>query len=474
MLRRLDKVTFNRFQRLVHSPYFNRNTDLQAFVDYLETQHPEFTDEACARDAVHAALFGERAPFKDTRIRLLFSELCKLLERFLSIEAFQEDERALDLRLLEQLRALGLPKLYAEHWRKAQRKYDAQWAQSDQAQLQTLAFSMETARRPDTAYERQTDDFLQQWSDQLDQYFLQQKLKLSAGLLNTQQIFGNDAHLGLLPDALAHLNAHPDNPYGPAVQLYQQLVILLQQPENEQTYEALKALFLSEHTLVHPDDQRQLHAALRNHCVRRINAGESRFLQELFEWYKHGLESGLLLSEGVLSPWEFKNIVSLALRLGELSWGERFIGAFSEKVPAPYSENVHAFSMARLDFARQNYRSALQRLQTVAFDDPFYSLDARTLQAKAYYERTDFEPLAALLESFRRLISRNKALSEQHKTAYGNFIKTMKRLIKLKPNDHAHLQQLSAAIQSEAHLPDKRWFVQKISELGAPTQEANA
>ena len=471
MLRKLDKVTFNRFRKFVQSPYFNSNDDVSRLIQHLERFHPNFRDGDCARALVHDALFPNDA-YVDTRIRLLFSEATKLIELFFSMEAFRNDPMAIDLRLLQSLRERNLPKLYAQHWRKVQKTSANNQQQSDREQMQALALARETALRPDEAYERSGDDFLQNWSDQLDRYFLQQKLKLSAGLLNSQQIFDHTVDVGLLPHTQAFLE-HQSDKFGAAIHLYALQVRLLQNPEDETIYAQLKRDFLAEHDALYIDDQRQLHAAIRNHCVRRVNAGLSVYLQELFDWYRNGLDTGLLLANDELSPWEFKNIVSLALRIGELDWVERFIDDYNDSVPAPYSENVYAFSMARVDFDRQAYRSALRRLQTVAFDDLFYSLDARTLQAKAYFERTDYAPLAALLESFRRLLSRNKALSKQHKHIYGNFIKMMKKLMKLQPNDTAAVNQLAEMIIAERSLPDKRWFKEKLLEMGAEARILN-
>ena len=78
--------------------------------------------------------------------------------------------------------------------------------------------------------------------------------------------------------------------------------------------------------------------------------------------------------------------------------------------------------MARVSYARSEFREALRILWTIEFTDIYYHLYAKVLILKIYFETEDFEPLLALIFSTRIYFSRSKLICDYQRKIYIYFL----------------------------------------------------
>jgi hypothetical protein len=320
----------------------------------------------------------------------------------------------------------------------------------------------------DRQKKRAYDASLQEAANYLDLFYLSTKLKYSCELINRQKLVASDYTLRLLKEISDHLREHAYDDY-PSIGIYYQILMTFVEGDNDVHFEKLK-LLLTEHTdKFPPSEARDMYAYAQNYTIRKINAGEKQFLRQYFDISKAALEKGLLMVDGDLSPWTYKNLVVAALRVGEFEWAEQFIKAYKSKLNEKFRSNAYNYNMGALMFYKAQYGEALRLINQVEFTDIFYALDTRTMQIKIYYQLDEWDPMQSAIEAFKVYLRRNKTLSDNVKVLYNNFLKFTDKLSRLTKRDKQKLTELQERINETRQVADLGWLQGKVEEkLGKP------
>jgi hypothetical protein len=272
-----------------------------------------------------------------------------------------------------------------------------------------------------------------------------------------------DYNLRLLKEISDHLKEHSYEEY-PSITIYYQILMTFTDADTEVHFEELKRL-LDEHTTKFPPDEaRDMYAYAQNFAIRKINAGEKRYLREYFDLSKAALEKELLMVDGDLSPWTFKNLVIAALRVGEFNWAEQFIKNYKNRLNEKFRSNAYNYNQGALLFFKGQYGDALRLINQVEYTDIFYALDTRTMQIKIYYQLDEWDPMQSAIEAFKVYLRRNKTLSENVKLLYNNFLKYTDKLSRLTKRDKPKLTELKQKIEETKQIADLGWLQQKVDE----------
>ena len=188
-----------------------------------------------------------------------------------------------------------------------------------------------------------------------------------------------------------------------------------------------------------------------------------QFAQENFELWEHSLKTDVILINGELSPWAFKNIITLALRLGKYTWVERFIWDYGHKINILYRENAINYNLASLYFYQKDYDKVIPLLQKVQFDEQTYGLGAKSILLASYYELDEFDPLFSHIESFKAFVKRSKSITNDRKISYLELNKFTKALTSFR-HDKNSLHKLRSTIE-QSQTASKNWLLEKIDEL---------
>ncbi|HRF77229.1 MAG TPA: hypothetical protein PLB46_11695, partial [Chitinophagales bacterium] len=267
----------------------------------------------------------------------------------------------------------------------------------------------------------------------------------------------------LLKEISDHLKENSYEEY-PSITIYYQILMTFTDTDTEVHFEELKKL-LDEHTTKFPPDEaRDMYAYAQNFAIRKINAGEKRFLREYFDLSKAALEKELLMVDGDLSPWTFKNLVIAALRVGEFNWAEQFIKNYKNRLNEKFRSNAYNYNQGALLFFKGQYGDALRLINQVEYTDIFYALDTRTMQIKIYYQLDEWDPMQSAIEAFKVYLRRNKTLSENVKLLYNNFLKYTDKLSRLTKRDKPKLTELKQKIEETKQIADLGWLQQKVDE----------
>lgn len=461
MLRVFTAAELRRFEDYLGSPYFNKSLGLLAFFRAIKSAAPEFEPRNCDRFDIWAKEYPDR-PGSDAEIASAMNALLRHAEAFLGVEQYREDRHLQELHTLEAFERRPLEKNFRLQLKRIHEELGAVTAQNETYFLRRYQAAGIEVREMMNRQVRAYDANLQQMVDYLDDYYLIARLRLTCELINRQSIISGHYDTRLAGGLLAYLHNY-DHEKVPTMAAYYMVLRLLIGEADENSFQRLSQLLTQEAMSLAPDDWRELFSYAQNYCIRKVRAGEAGYLKALLGLYKSALDSGNLLENGVLSPWKYKNITSVGLRLAEFGWVEHFIHAYKERLPEEQRANAFAYNLADLYYHLGKYDLALRNLLRVEFTDVFYSLDTRKMMLMIYFEQGATESMLSLISSFRLYLRRNQLISESNRLAYTHFVQFVHSIYRASIAD-ADLGRIRQQISETQPLVEEAWLQERASK----------
>lgn len=428
-LRTLRTRERTRWLQYVNSDFFNKHDDLRRLAAYLLSFAPAFDPEKLEKPFVWRHLFGPDEPYSELKLNNLISDLYELLLGFLAHTGAENNAIDRQLHAANALLDRNLDAQAAAVLARARELLDRQSTQTARRQFLELRW-WETAEILDSRRSRRlAGEHLPRQSEANDIAFVLEKLRLGAALLNRHglSVLSAEEQPRWLPAIRQWCTSEPLLSDLPAVRVYLAAFDLLEAPSPEH-FIRLTTLLDEHHPLLEAEELAALYQYALNYCIRRINDGHPEGYREALDLYRTLLDRNVLLRQGRLSQWTYKNITTAGLRSGAFAWTEQFLHQYRDALPPGERDNAFAYNMAALNFEKQDFHATLLTLQNVEFTDFTYHLGAKILQLKCYYLLDETEALTALLEAARQLLRRNRSLSPFGKNANLHFLRALKWL----------------------------------------------
>ncbi len=527
-LRLLNEEERQLLDYFIVSPLYkltNRHQDAVALWQYLKPYCPLLDDETqLERTRVTAALFGRRAN-AEAELRKAMSNLNNIVRRlilFQSVNGTSDNPQSAHLlairtdvatlsflseRLATQPRVVKKSTTKPPHKTKAAedliaQTYNAALAKinattpQDIRQMTPLQYQnwMYLGYQVSTVWLEQVrlskQDGIQpilQSLAALEQFYRHEQadLRLFAEVFQlTRQLPPQDE--AALTDTLwSSTDVHPPST---ALQLYQQVIGLLQQNDPNESRAALDRITAG---LANPGialpviHLRGIKAALRIFCGVMANTHDIPYFHEKrFHLFREHIQEDMLLHHGQVSAIQLSGLISDALRLGGyVGWAADFLQQFEQGrgiIGTQTAREVYKINVANLRFHQQQYREAANELIGYEWygrvDDPQLLLLAIRIDLKARYELSlhDDDHTIRTLDAAEKRITRLTDIAPQLSQMTLHFLRIIKQLsnihqkrqIKHPKNFDAtpKCQQLRIAIHDKP-TAEKAWLQAKIAEL---------
>jgi hypothetical protein len=290
-------------------------------------------------------------------------------------------------------------------------------------------------------------------------------------MLNRQQIIEVNYEMPLLSCLIEELKTKAKAYLAePVINIYLQVLLTL---KGEAPYQELAQKLVHAPSFLAEEEARALFKYAQNHCIRQSNAGKSEFLEELFRLYQLQLENELLFRAGEMSHTDFKNIVTVSLRLKEFDWTQAFIQNHHESVAEPHRANVYRFCQANYFYEKEDLRAALSELQGLAFTDIHYQISARILLLKVFYRQEDQEAARYSIKAFEAFLKRNKELPASLRQSHLKYLAWTRRILRLrdkkfvlnKKDFQLRRNKVLRTLQAEKDVSNKNWLEEEVENL---------
>lgn len=475
ILAEVSEAEFEKFTAFVSSPFVNTNEKVNLLLERVAVHFPDLSHTDFERTQLFTVLFPDEE-FEVQKLYDHFSYLVKLWEEFMSWQQLKKDRFQKELYLLAAYREKGLSPFFDRKRKNMLRELAAKQERN------TLYFQRQflIAQEGDEHYRlkkeagRHADQSLQQKADFQDFYYLSAKFKTACEMVNRRNVMGGDYDLSGLNSAMEYYETNIDR-FGevPAIFLYYRVLKMLLQVEEESHFEILIARLSEYAERFSEEEARDLYQYAQNHCIRKLNQGNTLYLGKLFDLYRSLLENELMYQEARISQWDYKNIVSVALRLGEKEWAREFIEENKLKLEDKNQENAYAYNLANFFFTTGKYGEALKLLQQVEFTDVFYHLGTKSTLLKIYYEMDEMEALFSHLSAFKVYLQRNRQISRYQYTIHNNLLRLTKQLYRLRLKHFSSRVGLNPKIVREfrekvegiKQVANIHWLMEKVAEM---------
>lgn len=467
ILQNFDKYEQNRCRKYLQSPYFNANQTLVDLYDLLiEDVNGKRKKKSFEKEDIWKELdLGDR--YDDVRFRKFCSDLLKLIESFIAQEEFGSDKLQETIFLLKAIGEKNMLKLQNSTLKTARNQSEQSPYRNTEFYLNQYLIERNFYQLLDFETKRGDKSNVEDISSNLDLFYFSEKLRMACEILSRKKLKLHDYEFSFSKEIIELVESESNMlKKSPAIALYYQILLVLTDPDNEDNYYKLKDL-LNKYAGFFPPKIaiEELYNSAQNYCVNKINLGKQEFLSELFDLFKSLIRSNLIIVDGQITPWYFRNIIVVSLRLGYYDWTEDFINSYSQYLPDSLRENAISFNLAQIYFYQKKYEKVIEQLQNVEYDDITYNLNSKTILMATYYELDDIDPLFSLMESFRTYLNRQKSLPPSKVKDYLSLIKFTKRLVRVIPKDEKAIIKLKEDIVKEKGVVNANWLLEKIAEL---------
>lgn len=454
----VEKKELSRYLRSGYFPVGRHSCALYEFL--LETRS---AGKPVTKEIIHKKIFpGQK--YDDKRVRYLLSDLTKDTEAFLSYRAFAKDEALKQSLLGKSLSEKGADKAYSSLFHEVRgRAMSSRIKDADFYYYNFLAEYNHLVYEKSFEGKRSEKGNMELVADNLDKFYLARKLQLCCEIYNVKNVLSIDYKVFLLDEILEYLKGHSYENV-PIVMIYYQILMTLMEVEREEHFTRLRELLLLHGDSFTLAELRDMYQYVFNYCIKKINLGNINYQRVLFETYKITLANRVLLVEGYISQWDYKNIVTISLRLKEFEWAKDFIHEYRNFLPAKERENAFIYNLAYWHFHSREYSKTLGLLQQVTFSDLYYQLDTRSILLKIYYEQDDLDALFYHLAAFKTFLLRNKLVSDYQRTVYKNLIRYTGKLARSGGN-RKKVALIKQEIEKKRQVADIQWLQQKVEEL---------
>lgn len=459
----LTKVEQSKFRKYLRSPYFNVNDTQTQLYDILQKEILSSKTGKWDKQTIWTAL-QLPGTFDDVRLRKFFSDLLKHLENFLALQQYERNESNKHLLLLEAVEKRKLGNLYNSSLRASREFF--QKSPYRNADFYYGNFVLEKRFYDLAGFElnRTAESNWGEISQNLDYFYIAEKLWIYCNVLARKDLSAYDYQLHLMDEVVGYVEQNNLTDI-PPIAIYYQVLNLYRFPEDDKPYFELKQL-LDKYGMNFPKEEAgDLYSLAQNYCINQLNRGSTQFLAELFSLYQSVLERRIIFRDDQLSPWDFRNIVVVGLRVGDYDWTLQFIDEYLQYLPEENQENAKSFNLAQVYFYQKKFTKVVELLRFVEYDDITYNLNSKDMLLRVYYDTDELDPLYSLFESFRTYLNRNKDIPDRVKEAYKNLIGLTKKLTRLRHGDTKSLDRLKVEIESTANVANRKWLLEKVEEL---------
>ncbi|MEX0811270.1 MAG: hypothetical protein WD048_03570 [Chitinophagales bacterium] len=457
LLKTFSTMELREYGKWIESPFFNRNKELISLYKYLRKHAPDFPSKKIERETVYKLLFGKKA-FDEKRFNHLVSLLLKSVEQYISYNQYAANPILKNIHLLNSYKDRGLSKHFNYIYDQTKAKLDSYphrnldfyYLQYLLSETDNMNFLRQKIRKYDVR--------LQKAADYFDLYLVANKLRYFCEMTDRKMSLAADYKLNMDEEIETYvsrqeLSAHP------GIKAYLLILQMLKNPDEAKHFHQLKKLIKNNDNTFPKNELQELYFYTINYCIRKVNNGEQEFWKEIFKIYKEALKSELLLEDKQLSPWTYKNMVAVALRLNEFEWSEKFIHKYNAFLAEEFRNNALYYNLAELYYYQHDFDKAMSYLNKVEFSDIYYSFDTKKMMVKIFFEKDEIDALLSLITSFRVFIKRNQSVSDTNKQAYENFISVINQFLKYRQKDTA--PELLENIQNLKPLADRNWLLEQ-------------
>jgi hypothetical protein len=458
LLKSLNKFEVAGFEKYLESGLVRNTPAGSKLWNILKDHHPAF-EIPFDKEQLYKKI-EPRRKYDDKQMRYIFYDLNKALEQYIACKAFLDNMNNYSVTLQDELLKRNCGRSLSDELQRHKALLEKETIHDQHYLYYNYRNEFNSLVWETRQLKRTGKESMEKVMDALDRFYLSVKLQLSSEIYNVQNVLSVKYHTFLLDEIIQHLDKHPYED-SPLIAVYFTVYLTLTAENSDAHFDKLTHLLRQYENRLSPHDLRDAYQYVFNYCIRQINKGDPKYMERLFEAYNTTLENKVLLDKGTLSQWDFKNIVTVSLKLKKYEWAVKFIHDHKHLISANERENAYRYNLANVYFNTKQFSKAIGLLQKVEFTDLYYQLDTRAMLLKIYYEMAEAEGFIYHVSAFKMFLRRNKKVSDYQRNIYKNLVSLSSKAFRLRERGKS-----TAPIRKKAEeikqIADYNWLMSQL------------
>jgi hypothetical protein len=465
ILKTLSESDMVKLGYMVDSPYFNTDANVRALYHTLYAAYPSFVDPKLGYEELYINLVPGELRDKNSII-LSTHRILNLVEKHILIKSQLIDPLMRHYAMLTHLSSFDLGDDLDGYFQEAEDiAANTVWNIGEKAlwffkieQLKSQILTITNKEASDTAHKTSIGH--------LNQYVATQYLLAHAWVLSRQSAFVINTSV-LNPYELVNILNIDNGLFADDKTKICLEISRIFSHQSIDSYHYIKNLLLGGGSSLSVDNERMLFAYLENATQLLFERGPEQYNQ-IFDLYKYQISSGAIISKNTIKDTGFRNIVTVAILVGELDWCNKFINKYAKYLPAEDGarNGVRKICLAMVAFELKDWDLAVKHLKGISSINIMRKLDERRIRMKIYYEMGEKTMLLSFIDSFRKFLKDyRKQLADYPIELHRNFISAisdMMHAVHAKPDI---LHKLYERIASNKNITERAWLLSKVQIL---------
>ncbi len=469
LLKSLNEEEMEKLGLFLSSPFFNSSAQMIKLFGILRVHHPSF--EGITREDIYGEFYGSE-PYKDKRIRDLFSRLLELCHDFLA-QCELESKLHMKKRLtLEQLYVRELENSFTSVIKDARKKLSADGIFDEEYFMNVYCYSrvendlyyaIESNKRKKSVTDYDDRDIYHFTNYALYRFLLY-------AVLNFTGRFSSDKRpeYEIIKIIIKYFDSHPPIE-NPTIYILYNIMLLDKEETDRETYEKVIGLLEEHKDEIAASEKSTIFVVLYNYCLVQYSRGHSFFRGEHYRLLKYSVEHELYPREGkYFSDTSFISVASTAMIRKDYEWAEQFIEKYRHQLRPDPKENVYTFCKSQLNFRLKNYDEALRLLAKVSIENDEYQGRVTNLRLRIHFEKGDFEICTSLIDSCLHFLYRSRVLTRFKKTRNINFLHFTRRILNVHlGGDRKNLYEIQKDLKDmqAEKIENRNWLLEQIDKM---------
>ncbi|MBS1493265.1 MAG: hypothetical protein JST55_07135 [Bacteroidetes bacterium] len=471
ILKSFNPEEINDFNDFLNSPYFNKSGTVIKLWDVIKQYAPLYDNPDLKKENLFRIVFRKKEYNYGTMKNLMHS-FTTLLERFLELKFHEDDKFQNDYNSLVYCIVKYYPELFNRKFTKIMKDYNDVKEGVDLHYLFRYLI-MRLGSSFGGLNDKLNYNIFKQ-GESLIYFFLIHFFQVHHNISvlknrqnyilkdNLMENFLNALDIKKLMGSIKKKNPKDFQ----VVNLYYHIYLCRNEPENEDYFLALKNLIFNSVDILHEFEQEYVLHTLHNILHIRTDSGIFGAVKETAEYYKFILKRGLDIgnTESKINFNLFCTAVKYLFEAKDKKTALKFYTAYIDKTIIEDKDNIENFYHAYSSFAIRNFNKALEYSANIQPKIEKNKLSIKELQIRCYYELNEPDAFKYTLDSYRHLLYRNTAVSENVKTFNKNFLNILNSLFEYKVSQKGNLNDIELETK-KMKMVNKEWILFKLEEL---------
>ncbi len=458
----LSAEEFRKFGEFVKSPYFNRSKRIIKLYGLLKKKQIS----GLSKRAIHDFMFPGES-YKDERVRLVISDLVKLLETFLVVRSHERNSIQNEMSLAMNLRTRNASKCFNDLYSRIE-SYYAHRASKDSddyinlINLYKQKYIIENSHKLRLNGQR---SLITAVIANINKNFIFSRLLMSVCLLQNQMFEKIcDADLWLDDSIIdfIELNVSKIKEEDKLIYLNYLIYMLYKRNKKESFIKDITEFLGENHADIPIEGLTYIYNTINHYFIHFAGSGD---LETKAHFAIISMFGSIKYFDKLknIDGSVFFNVVNTSIESGNLKYAEDFYSKYEEKIHSYVRKDIKALANSLIHIERRKFREALNELSKLTMANHEFYLKMRNLQVIIFYETHQNDAAFDAIDASSHFLRRNRHAQGARYESHIKFYHYIKTLLRFRDNFRKYDPIIKKRL-SEDKVASKSWLIKKFED----------